>query len=134
MIKRIIERWDAIKKLLFCDEYFLGVSRKDDRYDNGYGPICYDYINNTNRDLFYVFIHDYIENNLRPISGKFVCTNHFRLYKGHELILDIPKDTIININKGIITKIEGEGIINKNILSLDKIPTKELYAHFTYIN
>lgn len=61
-IKRIIERWKAIKALLKCDEYFLGVSWKKE--DNS-RVICYDYINNTDRELFYKFVHDYIENNLK---------------------------------------------------------------------
>lgn len=133
MIKRIIERWKAIKKLIMADEYFLGVAKQKENYSN---VMCYDYINNTNRDMFYTFVHDYIEENLRPISGRFICTNHFRVYKGHTSILDITKGTIVHINSGIITKIEaGEGTINEVGLSyLETIPTKDLYAHFTYMN
>ena len=132
MLKRIIERWYAIKKLLTADEYFLGVAKQNDNYSN---VMCYDYINNTNRDLFYAFVHDYIEENLRPISGKFICTHHFHVYKGHESILDIAKGTIVHVNNGMITKIEGgEGTINEVGLSyLSTLPTKELYAHFTYM-
>lgn len=133
MIKRIIERWDAIKKLIMADEYFLGIAKQKENYSN---VMCYDYINNTDRDLFYSFIHDYIEENLRPISGKFVCTHNFHIYKGHKYILDINKGTIVHINNGIISKIEDdEENINKEKLSyFGIIPTKELYAHFTYIN
>jgi hypothetical protein len=133
MIKRIIERWNAIKKLIMADEYFLGVAKQKENYSN---VMCYDYINNTNRDLFYTFVHDYIEENLRPISGKFICTNHFHVYKGRESILDITQGTIVHVTNGMITKIEsGEGTINEVGLSyLSTLPTKELYAHFTYIS
>ena len=133
MIKRIIERWQAIKKLIMADEYFLGVAKQKENYSN---VMCYDYINNTNRDLFYTFVHDYIEENLRPISGKFICTHHFHVYKGHESILDITKGTVVHVNNGMITKIEGgEGTINEVGLSyLSTLPTKELYAHFAYMN
>lgn len=133
MIKRIFERWEAIKKLLMADEYFLGVAKQKENYSN---VRCYDYINNTNRETFYTFVHDYIEENLRPISGKFICINHFHVHKGYNSIIDIAKDTIVYVNKGIITKIEGgEGTINEDGLSyLGTLPTKELYAHFTYIN
>lgn len=61
MIKRIIERWEAIKKLLMADEYFLGVAKQKENYSN---VRCYDYIKNTNRKIFYTFVHDYIEENL----------------------------------------------------------------------
>jgi len=133
MIKQIIERWKAIKKLIMADEYFLGVAKQKENYSN---VMCYDYINNTNRDMFYTFVHDYIEENLRPISGKFICINRFHVHKGYESVIDISKGTIIHVNKGIITKIEaGEGTINEVGLSyLGILPTKELYAHFTYIN
>ena len=133
MLKRIIERWEAIKKLLMADEYFLGVAKQKENCSN---VRCYDYINNTNRDLFYTFVHDYIEENLRPISGKFICTNHFHVHKGYNSIIDIQKDTIVHVKNGIITKIEGgEGTINEDRLSyLGTLPTKELYAHFTYIS
>ena len=133
MIKKIIERWQAIKKLLMADEYFLGVAKQKENYSN---VMCYDYINNTNRDMFYTFVHDYIEENLRPSSGKFICTIRFHVHKGYESVIDISKGTIIHVNKGIITKIEaGEGTINEVGLSyLGILPTKELYAHFTYIN
>lgn len=133
MIKRIIERWDAIKKLIMADEYFLGVAKQKENYSN---VRCYDYINNTNRDMFYTFVHDYIEENLRPISGKFICTNHFHIHKGYNTIINIPKDTIVHVKNGIIIKLEGgEGTINEAGLSyLGTLPTKELYAHFTYIS
>ena len=62
-IKTIIDRWKAIKALLKCDEYFLGVSYKYG--NNDHDPIKYDYINNTDRNLFYVFINDYIKDNLK---------------------------------------------------------------------
>ena len=115
-----------------ADEYFLGVTKQKEKYSN---IMCYDYINNTNRDWFYTVIHDYIEENLRPISGQFICINHFHVHKGNNSIIDIAKDTIVHVDHGIITKIEGgEGTVNQEGLSyLGTLPTKELYAHFTYI-
>lgn len=65
MIKRIIERWDAIKKLLMADEYFLSVASQKENYAN---IIYYDYVDNTNRDLFYNFVNDYIKEKLKHIS------------------------------------------------------------------
>ena len=64
MIKRIIKRWDAIKKLLMADEYFLSVASQKENYAN---VICYDYVDNTNRDLFYSFVNDYIKEKLKYI-------------------------------------------------------------------
>lgn len=65
IIKRIIDRWDAIKAIIKCDEYFLGVAKQK---DNNSRVICYDYINNTDRDMFYNFVHDYIEDKFMSIK------------------------------------------------------------------
>ena len=59
-IYKLKNRLTAIKALLKGDEYFLVVSYKDN--NDNYGPIRYDYMNNTNRDLFYVFVNDYLKN------------------------------------------------------------------------
>lgn len=65
IIKRIIDRWDAIKAIIKYDEYFLGVAKQK---DNNSRVICYDYINNTDRDMFYNFVHDYIEDKFMSIK------------------------------------------------------------------
>lgn len=122
-IKTIKERWNAIKALLKCDEYFLGVSYKYG--DNEYDPIQYNYINNTDRDLFYVFIHDYIENNLRSISGKFVC---IRSYEDLERDIFIMKGSEVTFNKGYCNVISHGSIFSY------KMPIEEIFSHFKFIS
>jgi len=125
ILKKIIKRWKAIKALLNCDEYFLGVST----FKNGFDVICYDYIKNTERDLFYNFVHDYIENNLRCISGDFICV---RPYEDKEEGIFIPKGITITLNEG-----QGNLVFNKNENSDTKsykIPNEEIFSHFKCIN
>jgi len=63
MIKRIIERWQAIKSLINAEEYFLTVANQHNPYgEKRLGPIKYDYMANTNRSLFYVFVNEHIKN------------------------------------------------------------------------
>lgn len=124
-IKTIIDRWKAIKALLKCDEYFLGVSWRDDRYRNNHGPICYDYINNTDRDLFYTFIHDYIENNLRSISGKFICV---RSYEDIERNIFIMRGSEVTFEKGYCNVISAGSVFSY------KMPTEEIFSHFKFIS
>lgn len=63
MIKKIIERWKAIKALITSEEYFLTVANQKNPYGEPWrGPILYDYIANTDRELFYVFIKEHIKN------------------------------------------------------------------------
>ena len=124
-IKTIINRWKAIKALLKCDEYFLGVAWKDDRYHNGHDPIYYDYINNTDRDLFYTFIHDYIENNLRSISGKFICV---RSYEDIEHDIFIMKGSEVTFEKGYCNVISAGSVFSY------KMPIEEIFSHFKFIS
>lgn len=64
-IKRIIERWKAVKTLLLSDEYFLTVANQRNPYGRtDLGPIIYDYIHNTDRELFYVFVKSWINDNI----------------------------------------------------------------------
>ena len=65
MIKKIIKKIKAIKALIMADEYFLTVANQKNLHDQDeLGPIVYDYIHNTDRDLFYVFVKSYIKQNL----------------------------------------------------------------------
>lgn len=58
---KIIERLKAIKAILFADEYFVSVANQKNPYGkNCDGPIVYEYFSNTNRNLFYIFVKDYI--------------------------------------------------------------------------
>ena len=59
MIKKIINHWKEIKALINADEYLLVIANKDLQ------RIKYEYINNTDRELFYVFVQDYIKNKLK---------------------------------------------------------------------
>lgn len=51
--QKLIERIKAIKAILFAGEYFVSVA-------NTKGPIVYEYFTNTDRDMFYIFVKDYI--------------------------------------------------------------------------
>lgn len=59
-LNNIKRRWNIIKKLIYGDEYFICIANPHKEYNN---IITYDYICNTNRSIFYKFIHDYIETN-----------------------------------------------------------------------
>ena len=58
-LKRIIERWSDIKKLVEADEYFLGAAF----HYNASKVIRYEYFKNTKRNTFWKFINDYIKTN-----------------------------------------------------------------------
>lgn len=61
LILNLIERWHAIKALIKSDEYFLTVANTLNDYDiRDYSSIKYEYMNNTDRKLFYAFVKDYI--------------------------------------------------------------------------
>ena len=53
-IKRILSRWNEIKELINCDEYFLGVSYHYKHND----IVKYDYLSNTKRKIFWIFMND----------------------------------------------------------------------------
>lgn len=58
---KIIERLKAIKAILFSNEYFVSVTNQKNPYGNKCdGPIVYEYFSNTDRNLFYLFVKDYI--------------------------------------------------------------------------
>lgn len=60
---KFIERLKAIKAILFAEEFFVTVANQKNPYGNICdGPIVYDYFSNTDRDLFYIFVKDYITN------------------------------------------------------------------------
>lgn len=61
---KIIEKLKAIKAVLFADEYFVAVANQKNPYGKTCnGPIVYEYFSNTNRDMFYIFVKNYITNN-----------------------------------------------------------------------
>jgi len=64
MIKNLIKRWKAVKALLTSAEYFLTVTNQKNPYGPiELGPIVYDYIDNTDREMFYVFVKSWIKDN-----------------------------------------------------------------------
>ena len=79
----------------------------------------------TNRDLFYTFIHDFIENNLRSISGKFMCV---RSYEDLEHDIYIPKGSEVTFDKGYANVIS-----NGNLITY-KMPIEEIFSHFKFIS
>ena len=57
-----VSKWKAIKRSLTEDEFFLMTASIDDKYNrNGLGPIKYHYATNTDRELFYVFLRDFVK-------------------------------------------------------------------------
>jgi hypothetical protein len=63
MIKRIFERWQAIKSLIIAEEYFLTVANHHNPYgEKRLGPIKYEYMSNTFRSYFYTFVKEHIKN------------------------------------------------------------------------
>lgn len=57
-----VSKWKAIKRILKEDEFFLMTASIDSTYNkNGIGPIKYHYETNTDRELFYVFLRDFVK-------------------------------------------------------------------------
>ena len=55
-------KWKAIKRILKADEFFLMTASVDYTYNrDGLGPIKYNYDTNTDRELFYVFLTDFVK-------------------------------------------------------------------------
>lgn len=50
-----ISKWKAIKRILIEDEFFLMTASEYDTY------IKYNYDTNTDRELFYVFLTDFVK-------------------------------------------------------------------------
>lgn len=58
---KLIKRLKAIKAILFAEEYFVSVANQTNPYGKNYnGPIVYEYFSNTDRNVFYIFVKDYI--------------------------------------------------------------------------
>ena len=58
---KLIERLKAIKAILFAEEYFVSVANQMNPYGKKCdGPIVYEYFSNTDRNVFYIFVKDYI--------------------------------------------------------------------------
>lgn len=58
-----ISKWKAIKRILKEDEFFLMTASVDYTHNrNGLEPIKYNYDTNTDRELFYVFLRDFVKN------------------------------------------------------------------------
>ena len=55
-------KWKAIKRILKADEFFLMTASVDYTYNRGgLGPIKYNYDTNTDRELFYAFLRDFVK-------------------------------------------------------------------------
>ena len=57
---KLKEYWTIFKALRKSEEYFIMTSYREDCYEPWRGPIKYEYLANTNREVFYKFIQDYI--------------------------------------------------------------------------
>lgn len=124
-MKKFIERIKALKALWKAEEYFLVTANMDTRFSTPglppNGPIFYEYMHNTDRELFYLFAHNYIEDNMRPETGKFECVLDYEFSSGHK----ISKGQIVNIRNRYVEIDNG----TEDKLSL-KIPKAELCSHF----
>ena len=60
MIVNLFKRWKEVKALINSDEYFLVTAKQEDCVEPWRGPIKYEYMNNTDRDLFYKFVKDHL--------------------------------------------------------------------------
>jgi len=129
MIKKIIKRWKEIKALINSDEYFLAVANSDSNFEPWRCAIKYNYMTNTNRQMFHTFVHDSIENEYRTITGKFVCIRDYNIDN-----FTIKQDTIVEFNNGYICNIFSNDnlTIGENIFK-HRIPTSEIFSHFKLI-
>lgn len=127
--KKFIERIKALKALWKAEEYFLVTANMDARFSTPgqqpNGPIVYNYMNNTDRETFYLFAHNYIEENMRPKTGKFVCVLNYDFDSGYK----ISRGQIVNVHNGYIVVDNG----SEDKFSLE-IPNTELYSHFVFIS
>ena len=65
------EKLKAIWKLLTSEEYFLVVANQYNPYgEKELGPIKYEYMTNTDRELFYVFVKDHMKNYFKINDNK----------------------------------------------------------------
>lgn len=124
-IKNIFKRWKEIKSLVNSNEYFLATANFKNISSNSeiHNPIIYEYMNNSDRDMFYVFIHDYIEKNIRPNTGMFECILEYSYNDVYA-----HKGDIVYVTNGFayLSSTTGKSYPTK-------ISQSELYAHFAYI-
>lgn len=67
-MKKLFKRFRDALRVLSADEYFITIASVDySKCTPGVypkvGPIRYDYLSNTDRDMFYIFTKDYITSN-----------------------------------------------------------------------
>ena len=130
MIKKIIKRWKEIKALINSDEYFLAVANSDSNFEPWRCAIKYNYMTNTNRQMFYTFVHDSIENEYRTITGTFVCIRDYNIDN-----FTIVKNTLVVLKDGCICNIlsvDNLITIGENVFKY-RIPTSEIFSHFKLI-
>ena len=62
---KLLEKLKIIKKIFSSDEYFVTVAYQDNPYGRKeLGPIRYEYFTNSDRELFWTFVHDHIKNTI----------------------------------------------------------------------
>ena len=129
MFKRIKERWKAIKAIINGDEYFLTVAYQYNPYGKKeLGPIKYEYFTNSDRELFWTFVHDHIENTKRSTTGNFICIRDYRIDE-----LNIIKQGVeVYLKNGYIINVYSDSNTITSALFNHKIPTEEIYSHFKY--
>ena len=127
---KLLERLKIIKKIFTADEYFLTIANQHNPYGRKEsGPIKYEYFTNSDRELFWAFVHDHIENTKRSITGNFICVRDYRI---DEMNI-IKRGAEVYLKDGYIEHIANDDsnlVISKRFKH--KIPTEEIYSHFKY--
>ena len=118
-MKKLLNIFKLIKALFKADEYFLTVAYQHNPYGRKeLGPIRYEYFTNSDRELFWAFVHDHIENTKRSITGNFICIRDYKI------------NDSITIKAGWPVYLKNGYVTNYDIIH--KIPTEEIYSHFKY--
>lgn len=116
---KLLEKIKIIWKIFTADEYFVTVAYQHNPYGRKeLGPIRYEYFTNSDRELFWTFIHDHIENTKRSITGNFICIRDYQV----DNYIVIKPGTQVYLNNGCIT----------NYGTVHRIPTEDIYTHFIY--
>lgn len=63
MIKSLFNRIKIALSILSSDEFFVVTANKSKKYSSQNPPILYEYETNTDRELFFIFVKHYLNDN-----------------------------------------------------------------------
>lgn len=65
---KFLQKLKAIKAILFAEEFFVAAANQKNPYGRKCDvPIVFEYFSNTDRNIFYLSINDYIGEYIRKI-------------------------------------------------------------------